>query len=53
MSSQAAICHNNKFMQNHNSEQVLLKVLNADNNNTDATDNDSDIYTRAKRHFNM
>ena len=51
MSSQAAICHNNKFMQNHNSEQVLLKVLNADNNNTDATDNDSDIYTSSKLHF--
>jgi hypothetical protein len=52
MSYQTAIYHDNKPMQNHYSEQVLLKVLNADNNNnTIAIDNNSDIYTRAKRHF--
>ena len=49
---QAAIHHNNKSMQNHYSEQVLLKVLNADNNNDAiAIDNDSDIYTSSKLHF--
>jgi hypothetical protein len=32
MSSQTAIYHNdNKYMQNRYSEQVMLKVLNADN----------------------
>ena len=59
MSSQTAIYHNdNKYMQNRYSEQVILKVLTADNNNnnnnnTVAIDNnnDSNIYTRAKRHF--
>jgi hypothetical protein len=51
MSSQTAIYHN-KYMQNRYSEQVILKVLNADNNNnTVAIDNNSNIYTRAKRHF--
>ena len=57
MSSQTAIYHdNNKYMQNRYSEQVILKVLNADNNNnnTVAIDNNnyySNIYTGAKRHF--
>jgi hypothetical protein len=52
MSSQSAIYHNSKYMQNHYSEQVILKVLNADNNNNIVViDNDSNIYTRAKRHF--
>jgi hypothetical protein len=56
MSSQTAIYHNdNKYMQNRYSEQVILKVLNADNNNNNSVaidDNYSNIYTRgAKRHF--
>jgi hypothetical protein len=52
MSSQTAIYHNSKYMQNCYSEQVILKVLNADNNNTVAIDNnDRNIYTRARRHF--
>jgi uncharacterized CHY-type Zn-finger protein len=53
MSSQTAIYHDNNYMQNHYSEQVILKVLNADNNNNSvAIDNNySNIYTRAKRHF--
>ena len=44
-------CHNP--MQNHYSVQVILKVLNVHNNNTVTiyNDKDSDIYTRAKRHF--
>jgi hypothetical protein len=47
MSSQTAIHHNSKYMQNCYSEQVILKVLNADNNNnnTVAIDNND------KRHF--
>jgi hypothetical protein len=54
MSSQTAIYHNNKYIQNHYSEQVILKVLNAHNcnNNTIAIDNNnSNIYTGARRHF--
>ena len=41
----------NKFMQNRYSEQVILKVLNADNNNNNNTvaiaidNNYSNIYT--------
>ena len=53
MSSQTAIYHdNNNYMQKRYSEQVILKVLNADNNNTVTIDNNSNnIYTGAKRHF--
>jgi hypothetical protein len=56
MSSQTAIYHN-KYMQNRYSEQVILKVLNADNNNNNsiAIDNNnySNIYNGSKRHFVM
>jgi hypothetical protein len=57
MSSQTAIYHNdNKYMQNRYSEQVILKVLNADNNNNSniytIDYNYSNIYTTgSKRHF--
>ena len=49
MSSQTAIHHNSKYMQNCYNEQVILKVLNADNNNNNTVaidNNDSNIYTR-------
>jgi hypothetical protein len=53
--SQAAIyCNNNNSMQNRYNVQVILKVLNAnDNNNTTvAIDNyNSNSYAIAKRHF--
>lgn len=56
--SQTAMYHygnDNKYMQNLYSEQVILKVLNANdnnNNNTIAIDNNNgNIYTGAKRHF--
>jgi hypothetical protein len=50
--SQTAIYHGNKHMQNRYSEQVILKVLKADNNNNTVTiDDNSNIYTGAKRHF--
>jgi hypothetical protein len=54
MSSQTAIYHNNKYIQNRYSEQVILKVLSADNcnNNTiSIDDNNSNMYTGARRHF--
>ena len=54
MSSQTAIYHDdNKFIQNRYSEQVILKVLNSDNNNTIAIDNNnySIIYNGSKRHL--
>jgi hypothetical protein len=53
--SQTAIYHNNEYMRNRYSEQVILKVLNADNNNNNNTvtidNNNINISTRAKRHF--
>ena len=58
MSSQTAIYHNNnnnKYIQKCYSEQVILKVLNADNNNDSSVaienNNDSNIYTRTKLRF--
>jgi hypothetical protein len=39
--SQTAIYHGNKHMQNRYSEQVILKVLNADNNNNTVTIDDN------------
>src|ERR1051325_9770604 len=54
MSSQTAIYHynnNNKHMQNLYSEQVILKVLNADNTIIDIDNNNGNIYTGAKRHL--
>jgi hypothetical protein len=57
MSSQTAIYHdNNKYMQNRYSEQVIFKVLNANNNNnyydTVAIDNNkSKIYAGNKKDF--
>ena len=39
----SAIYHNNKYMQNRYCEQVILKVINADNN--------TNIYDGSKRHF--
>ena len=53
MSSQTAIYHNNnEYMQNRYSEQVILKVLNADNGNSIAINNGSNnVYTGARRHF--
>ena len=50
MLSQTGIYHNNS-MQNHYNMQVILKVLNADNDNNTATIYDSDIYAKAKRYF--
>jgi hypothetical protein len=53
MSSQTAIHHNNnneyaKLLY----EQVILKVLNADNGNSTAINNGSNnVYTGARRHF--
>ena len=43
----------NKFMQNRYSEQVILKVLNSDNDNTVAiyNNNYSIIYNGSKRYF--
>ena len=52
MSSQTAIYHdNNNYMQKCYSEQVILKVLNADNNTVAIDNNSNNIYTGAKRHF--
>ena len=58
MSSQTAIYHSNNIdMQNRYSEQVILKVLNADNNNNNNTvaiaidNNYSNIYNGSKRYF--
>jgi hypothetical protein len=50
--SQTVIYHNNnEYMQNRYSEQVILKVLNADNNTVAIDNNSSNIYTGAKRYF--
>jgi len=48
MSSQTAIYYDNKYMQKLYGEQVILKVLKANNNNNTVTiDNrDSNIYHR-------
>jgi hypothetical protein len=53
MSSQTTIYYDNKYIQKRYSEQVILKILNANyNNNTVTVDNNNaSIYTKTNLRF--